>query len=102
MSECSVVQQRDGVNHRSRSGPGTLLQHSTRVPFWLVELVIRFAVLQSLIRAISAVHGARVDSFANLEERADRADLEITLKSAAIVAPPSDENKWFVFPHLHW
>ena len=102
MSECSVVQQRDAASDRSRFGPGTLLRPSTGVPFWLAELGIRCAVLQSLIQAISAAHGARVGSFLDPEERGDRAVPGITQKSGGIVAPPSDENKWFGFPHLHW
>ena|SRR5712691_10228251 len=102
MSERSVVQQRDAASDRSHFGPGTLLRPSARVPFWLAELGTRFAVLQPLIQAISAAHGARVGSFADLEEKGDRAVPEITQKSGAIVAPPSDENKWFGFLHLHW
>lgn len=102
MSECSVVQQRDAASDRSRFGPGTLLRHSTRVPSWFAELGTRCAVPQSLIQAISAALGARVGNFADLEERGDRAVLEITPKSEAIVKPPTDENKWFGFPHLHW
>jgi hypothetical protein len=102
MSECSVVQQRDAASDRSRFGPGKLPQPSTRVPFWPAELGTQCVVLQSLIQAISAAHGARVGSFADLEERGDRAVPEITQKSGGIVALPSDENKWFGFPHLHW
>src|SRR6267154_2226030 len=102
MSECSVVQQTDAASDRSHFGPGTLLPPSRRVPFWLAELGTRCAVLRSLLQAISAAHGARVSSFADLEERGDRVVPEITQKSGAIVALPSDENKWFGFPHLHW
>lgn len=102
MSECSVAQQRDAASDRIRFGLGTLLRPSTRVPFWLAELETRCAVLQSLIQAIFAAHDARVGSFADLEERGDRAVPEITQKSGAIAAHPSNENKWFGFPHLHW
>jgi hypothetical protein len=102
MSEYSVVQQRDVASDRSRFGPGTLLRPSTRVPFWLAELGTRCAVLQSLIRAIFVTHGARASNFADLEERGDKAVPQITQKSGAIVARPSDENKWFGFPHLRW
>ena len=93
MSECSAVQQRDVASDRSRFGPGTLLRPSTKVPFWFAELGTQFAVLQSLRQAISAIHGVRVGSFADLEGRGDKVDPEITQKSEAIVAPPSVEYK---------
>ena len=102
MSGCNVVQQRDVASDRSRFGHGTLPRPLTRVPFWLVELGNRCAALQFWIQAIYAEHGARVGSFADLEEGDDRAVPEISRKSVAIVAPLSDENKWFGFPHLHW
>jgi hypothetical protein len=101
MFECSVVQQRDAPSDCSRFGPGTLLQPPTRVPSWLAELETRCAVLQSLIQAISAAHGVRVGSFSDLEGKGDKAVPEITQRSGAIVALPSDENKWFGSPHLH-
>ena len=107
MSEYSVVQQRDVGNVHSRFGHshfghGTPLQPITRVPSWLAELEAQCAVLLFWTQAISAEYGARVDSFVNLGERGDKAVPEITRRSGAIAALPSDENKWFEFPHLHW
>lgn len=101
MSECSVGQQRDFAS-RSRFGCGTLLRPSKKVPFWLDELETRCAVRQFWIQAICAEHGAHVGSFADSEERGDRAAPEITRISGEIAAPPTGENKWSGSPHLHW